>query len=687
MAQPAETSSQHDEPFQLGLVLAGAISAGAYTAGVIDFLVQALTEWEKHRGEPGVPDHRVVIKVIAGASAGAITGALGAVALARGLDPRPFDPPPADDDKQPLQCVLPSLYRTWVELPRMTGPQGGLLDTGDLDALRGQYEPVVKSLLDATVLDRIKLSALEPDGNSTKAQPPLPFVARRLHLYMTVSNMRGIPFKVAFDRSSYGMQTIGDRIHYVVEGLGSHDVSVKGSWAEKDAEEAAFTVSVDTLPERRTGRLPDTWDRFGTIALASGAFPVGLAPRHLELPWKHYTTRRHPLPLVSHDVIRPAFPEGYEAAGSFVFETVDGGLVNNNPFDYAQYALTGDHARPTNGTEARNAIVMVAPFPEPPPFPPEGSPSPAITAIVRALFPALVTQARFRASELAPAVDERDFSRFLVSPLRRPPRPAGVSEDPPLERYAIGCGLLGGFGGFLDEGFRDHDFQLGRRNCQQFLRSAFQVAADNPVVRGIPQDKFKSVIPLVGTAALEVPYPAWRQMSAQDFEHLCRRVEHRVSRLLPLLVRAQTLSQFLRLALWLGWQLFLKKRTLTFIRLTMLADLVRRSQVAGYGAPAPIADWATEQGRRADDVQAVIAELVVPAFDYRTPGRIATVTQLPVTFVEALLDRLSADDVPEAVRVCRDPEGDTLAWRRPGLLRRLPPFSLLLRWWNRPKTD
>ena len=32
-----------DEPeFQLGLVMAGAISAGAYTAGVMDFMIEAL---------------------------------------------------------------------------------------------------------------------------------------------------------------------------------------------------------------------------------------------------------------------------------------------------------------------------------------------------------------------------------------------------------------------------------------------------------------------------------------------------------------------------------------------------------------------------------------------------------------------------------------------------------------------
>lgn len=93
---------------------------------------------------------------------------------------------------------------------------------------------------------------------------------------------------------------------------------------------------------------------------------------------------------------------------------------------------------------------MVAPFPEPPEFMPEGSPSPSVSAILRSLFPSLVNQARFRASELAPAVNERDFSRFLIAPpLRRIPRTSDTqapAQDMPQERLAIACGLLGGFG-------------------------------------------------------------------------------------------------------------------------------------------------------------------------------------------------------------------------------------------------
>src|SRR5512132_3929674 len=64
--------------FEIGLVMAGAASAGAYTAGVIDFLLEALQAWEeaKASGYPSVPDHEVRIRVAAGASAGGVVASL-----------------------------------------------------------------------------------------------------------------------------------------------------------------------------------------------------------------------------------------------------------------------------------------------------------------------------------------------------------------------------------------------------------------------------------------------------------------------------------------------------------------------------------------------------------------------------------------------------------------------------------
>ena len=186
-----------DNVFELGLTLAGAISAGAYTAGVLDFLFQALDEWEKHRGGCSTPQHRVVIKVITGASAGAITGALGPVALARGLHPVSMRQeernecfPSYRSQMQPYRCVLPAMWRTWVELPDMmkSGDRPGLLGLNDLRAPRGK----VQSLLDSTVLNRIKSIAIAaPEEENQHSIVPVQYISSQLHVYMTLTNMRG----------------------------------------------------------------------------------------------------------------------------------------------------------------------------------------------------------------------------------------------------------------------------------------------------------------------------------------------------------------------------------------------------------------------------------------------------------------------------------------------------------------
>lgn len=74
-------STSNRPVFELGLVQAGAISAGAYTAGVIDFLIEAMDAWEKRKDHPDVPHHDVKLKVISGASAGGMTAAITAAAL------------------------------------------------------------------------------------------------------------------------------------------------------------------------------------------------------------------------------------------------------------------------------------------------------------------------------------------------------------------------------------------------------------------------------------------------------------------------------------------------------------------------------------------------------------------------------------------------------------------------------
>jgi len=570
---------------------------------------------------------------------------------------------------------------------------GGLLSTSDIEAGTTSSKPTVRSLLNASLLDDIKRSAIEPSEREADGSimPPVSFIARNLHVYMMISNMRGIPYKVAFGRNSYGMQTIGDRIHYVVTDLGDYDLRDENSWVDEDARKASYTISVTTLPRRQADQLGE-WDLYGTAALASGAFPIGLASRRLSFPWSHYLDRNYPVPIPPDVTIQPSFPPDiqkmYEA---FSFESVDGGLVNNDPFDYAQYALVGGPAtEPVNGQSVDRAIIMVAPFPEPPEFLPENSPSPAVTAIMRALFPALVNQARFRTSELAPAVNERDFSRYLIAPLRRIPRDDSVTlraKRPPIERFPIACGLLGGFGGFLDERFRSHDFQLGRRNCQQFLRNSFLVPSDNVIIGRRGMTDSLPVIPLVGSAADPIPLPLWPQMSQRDFDRLCNRMRERLDRVIPALVNSQTPSVKLRTALKLGWLLFLRSRIFEFVRLTMISDLVRRRQIQGWDAAEYASETVKSFERSADDVRAVIAELINPAYDFRTVRGIANCAHMPIEFVEALLQKLSQRSTPEQFRVWANNYGYTHFMRRPGFLGRRGFVQWFNRWWNAPTVD
>ena len=73
--------------FRIGLSMAGAVSAGAYTAGVMDYLLEALENWQKAKdlNLPGVPRHNVLVEVLSGASAGGMTAVITAAAVQKGF--------------------------------------------------------------------------------------------------------------------------------------------------------------------------------------------------------------------------------------------------------------------------------------------------------------------------------------------------------------------------------------------------------------------------------------------------------------------------------------------------------------------------------------------------------------------------------------------------------------------------
>lgn len=491
-------------PFDIGLVMAGAISAGAYTAGVCDFLIQALDAWETAKADPSarVPRHQVRIKALTGASAGAMTSAIAAVALGSDVDPviDPANPPPGERNR---------FYDAWVRQIDI----GKLLDVRDIEVTKDK----VVSVLDATALAEIATDALR-----APRRQPRSYVADPLPVLLTVANLRGVPYGFALyggdAERRYGMLEHMDHMRFAV----SRDAAVRPGECRLDPAEAPGGA----------------WPQLAQAALASGAFPGGLAPRRLTKERAAYAERYGRGPL-------------WDGAGAAVeFLSVDGGLMDNEPLELARRLLCGTEAiNPRDGELAHRGVVMIDPFPNDAVFVDPREIKDRLLDVAMQMFGALMNQARFKPEELALAEREGVFSRYMIAPSR-----PGANEAPG-GTPAMASAIMGGFGGFFHETFRRHDFQLGRRNCQAFLKWHFALPITNtrifdPAERTILEEfrvrdpggdqmfesdahgpvPFAPIIPLVGSAAVEVPAPAFPSRRAIDMKALESQLRKRVKK-------------------------------------------------------------------------------------------------------------------------------------------------------------
>lgn len=555
--------------FEIGLVGAGAISAGAYTAGVVDFLVQALDAWYAAKGRDALaPPHEVKLSVFAGASAGGITAALAAAYL--GSD----QPPVTTAQQGDANAGRNKLFDCWVDRIDIAS----LLDSRDLAHPHSE----VLSLLDSTVLGEIADAGLDVTPRPERR----PYVAEKFELCLTVTNLRGVP---------YAFQVLGDRPT-------NYDMSLHADHVRFSIGDAQNGNAVDRYPMRWKdfGAASSLKEKLKESALASGAFPFGLAPRTLShvltgdgrQDW--YSARQWPVPTPDssdpHRCVTPrAIPANWGALGGnyiYRYQCVDGGVMNNEPFELARQLLAGSGGRnPRAGAAADKAILLIDPFPSDTSFEPGYSPAPDLLKTALRLFAALKNQARFKPEELMLAAQEDVFSRFMIAPSRE-----GAAQP-------IACGALGGFGGFLKRDFRAHDFFLGRRNCQKFLRDHFVLPENNPLfeawteamksahcVRDAQGEcrrgdglRLLPIIPLLGAAgAGDCHKPAWPRYAQEDLERLMRRVERRIDVVLDHLVTQYFKTNNLIVRFIAKLVLGRKQRDVAdFVRETVAADLRR----------------------------------------------------------------------------------------------------------------
>jgi hypothetical protein len=514
------SGGQNAEPvFEIGLVMAGAVSAGAYTAGVVDFLLEALEEWQRLResGDKRCPPHRVKIRTMSGASAGAMTAAVTAAALGGIIKPVQSIPRGPDDTN--------TLYDSWVRQIDISH----LLGTSDL---AGPAKPV-RSLFDSTVLDTIAENAFNVEPHSIHRE----YISDPLEIFLSIANLRGVPYNIGFKgatEASHELSLRSDYLHFFIGADASHP-------------ENATRLDVSDYHG-------EEWMLLKQAALASGAFPIGLAPRVITRSTSDYTTRKWPVPrdptvkdfkdsqaCVELRTIAPNWPvgTGSDTVQPYTFLGVDGGLLDNEPLELARRALAGrDDRNERGGSNARKAILLIDPFPFDEPFKSEYEVQDDIFMIIPQLFSSLRSQARFKPDELVLAQREDIYSRFLIAPKRRLPNGQSAT-------YPMASNLLGGFGGFLSENFRQHDFFLGRRNCQWFLRRHFVLPATgkmkNPLFSGWPKSLFERhkvvrdrqtflpIIPLVGKATEEAGEPEWPLMSGAELNELENKIIKRLN--------------------------------------------------------------------------------------------------------------------------------------------------------------
>jgi hypothetical protein len=454
--------------FEIGVVMAGAVSAGAYSAGVMDFIMEALDAYEEAKSKPDWdgPTHDVRIPVLAGASAGGMTSAISALHAFREGFQHVW---PEDPELKTPQRKRNRLYSSWVEDIDIDP----LLETTDLDA-DGADAPA-KSLLCCDVIDRIVRDAFDIEGGVRQPN----WIGRgddcTLRVFLTLTNLRGVPYSFQLfgtdDPRRYGMLNHGDFLDFRI-GVGAAPV------------DGAHALDIrDTSGEG--------WDLFREAAKATGAFPIGLAPRRIKRTPRDYTfDSRVGFERPDGSGFEVVPPDSWiDPIDPYAFVAVDGGTIDNEPLEIARRYLSGAGKRiPSDGVKTDKAIILIAPFPNFSEGARERAEDPkdlGLANIAKKLFSTLIDQARFKPDELSLAVDDRYYSRYIIAPERKP------NKNEESTKYPIACGVLEGFGGFLHHSFRRHDYLLGRRNAQAFLRWSFVLPESADLFQGFTTNREK----------------------------------------------------------------------------------------------------------------------------------------------------------------------------------------------------
>jgi len=466
--------------FHLGITMAGAVSAGAYTAGFMDYVLEALSAWEdakktnENNPNSNIPNHSVIIDAIGGASAGGMVSMITTLALCNG-------------NIKPVREVSNTktgniLYDSWVFLDddeslydgRGTGKTTfeKMLTNTDLEANKG-----APSLLNSIPIDRIAEMVFEqlPATASPKNFPS--YISDDLRVLLTVTSLRPMDYKVKFSKikSKFLDSTPGHKIS-------NHDVVAHFKLNYDDATDKNQYLPFRPVPsDGSDGKPKSNEDFLIKVTKATGSFPVGLAPRYFD---SEFPTEYVHNSLMERKAFNAQMDIELDSDGkeNFLFTAIDGGTINNEPFDEVLRCLVANHG--ADDPEApKYGTVLIDPFPN---FEIEkGTKEPdyhktSIMDIVGGLVPTILNQARNKQS------DTYGTGLFKLMAFPRKLKLGSLHE---VDHPPLATGGIGGFGGFIDIEFRKHDFFLGRDNARNFLRGIMFMEYD----KNNPKNLFQGV--------------------------------------------------------------------------------------------------------------------------------------------------------------------------------------------------
>lgn len=491
-------SDKTTNTFHLAITMAGAVSAGAYTAGVMDYLLEVLDKWEEMKHNPKfagkLPTHNIQIEILSGASAGGMTACISSIVLHQKEKHHvTFESNETDRKKN-------RLYNSWVNLGHgsnsMTGNKAIIELLGDKDIkeieelkskINQEKEGVIEfpiSFFNSSIIRKIAEHATELSSEDRQqiAAHGLPkYVASNFDTFVTLTCLKGFKKTINLQANTTG----GYEASYTTT---DHRDVMMFNFGKENKISGIINVDLPTETANSEGL-----SLLRNAAVSTGAFPIGLEYGFIERKTEYINKN-----FLLKEIHKRKKGEDIAGGDTYSSAMIDGGLINNEPFELTEVLLE-DRLSKIYETESlrkrRYSMLLIDPFPSDSvkistntdgfesdlkmhkqyPYNFLG----AIGQLISVSRSQLLVKNNIKEKEVGletlieDAFSQNKINTFLIAPRR-------YGEDGEMEdgAKAIACGTLGGFGGFLDKSFREHDFFLGRNNCKSFLQNHFKFGVE-----------------------------------------------------------------------------------------------------------------------------------------------------------------------------------------------------------------